>query len=436
LSVLAGVIADEPGQLMLQLLEVLLSDVKAPTAAALYARLFALLIEEAELYRAPLVGDAWQHHLLDRLLSDENALSRKLSSAAGGQVGGSLLAQTRRDLARLQVLYRLDARALAEVLGPRSGTEASDEAWPAWDQVQPLDHSGARPAVGATLKRRLACLDDWREALSDLQAHYTSGASGVFGQFAAFRWAPQGAGGRLDGIAEPDPIRLDELIGYEAERELLIRNTEWFLRGLPANNVLVYGERGTGKSSTIKALLNAYAERGLRMVEVSKHDLASFPAILSQLRGRRERFILFVDDLSFEEHETHYKELKAILEGSLEARASNVLLYATSNRRHLVQERWSDREGFDHFDVHARDGMQEKLSLADRFGITLTFIAPDQERFLAIVEGLARSRGLAVAADELRRRAIQWAQWQNARSGRTARQFVDYLTAELAEDGF
>lgn len=441
LSLLAGVLDDEAGRLMLALLEALTAgpaQARPPAdhhTRALYGRLFALLAEAAELSPGPLVGDAWQNHLLDRLLADENLLSRKLARAGQGRVGPSVLAAARQDLARLQALHRVDARTLVAALEARFGPGEHGEGWVAWDELHPLDDGRAQHAGAAALKRYLADLDDWRAGLEALQAHYAAGGSGPFGRYRAFRWVRRGATGCLEGIAEPDPIRLEELIAYEAERELLIRNTEWFLEGLPANNVLIYGERGTGKSSTIKALLNAYAHHGLRLVEVSKHDLDDFPAILAHLRGRRERFVLFVDDLSFEHHETHYKELKAILEGGLEARPSNVVLYATSNRRHLVQERWAERDGFDHEEVHARDGMQEKLSLADRFGICLTFVAPDQTRYLAIVEGLARARGLPISPADLRRRAIQWAQWQNARSGRTARQFVDYLTAELASVG-
>ena len=220
-------------------------------------------------------------------------------------------------------------------------------------------------------------------------------------------------------------------MGYETERELLLRNTEHFLAGYPANNVLLYGDRGTGKSSTIKALLSAYGDRGLRLVEVPKAQLGDLPLVLRLLRDRRERFVLFIDDLSFQETETEYKALKAVLEGGLEARPPNVLLYATSNRRHLVQERFEDRAGAVNGELHGVDTVQEKLSLSDRFGITLTFLAPDQERYLGIVSSLAAARALPIDAQELRSRALTWATRHKGRSGRTARQFVDYLSGEL-----
>ncbi len=231
-------------------------------------------------------------------------------------------------------------------------------------------------------------------------------------------------------MRDPDPVRLGDLIGYENERELVVRNTEHFVAGHAANNVLLYGDRGTGKSSTVKALLNEYADRGLRLIEVPKSLLGDLARLLRELRGRRERFVVFVDDLSFDDHESHYKDLKAVLEGGVEARPANVLLYATSNRRHLVLERFSDRGGpLD--EIHASDTQQEKLSFSDRFGISVTFGAPDQDRYLRIVSGLAGARGIAIDPAELRRRALEWATWQNGRSGRTARQFVDFLAGEL-----
>jgi hypothetical protein len=236
----------------------------------------------------------------------------------------------------------------------------------------------------------------------------------------------------LRGVRHPDPICLDELIGDKRQRDLIRRNTEQFLARLPANNVLLYGDRGTGKSSTVKALLNAYAERGLRLLEVGRSKLADFPTIVELLGEQPEHFILFVDDLSFDEQETGYKDLKAVLEGGLEVRPANVLVYATSNRRHLVMERQSDRAQPGDDELHGFDTVQEKLSLADRFGITLTFVTPDQEHYLEIVRGLAQRRGLAMPDEQLRARALQWATRHNGRSGRSARQFVDDLTGELA----
>ncbi|HEV2124157.1 MAG TPA: ATP-binding protein, partial [Chloroflexota bacterium] len=188
---------------------------------------------------------------------------------------------------------------------------------------------------------------------------------------------------------------------------------------------------------SVKSLLNEQNTPGgvdwdrLRLIEVPKARLADFPAIVSLVRAKPQRFILFVDDLSFEEGETQYKDMKAMLEGGLEARPANVVVYATSNRRHLIRELFSDRTSNASEDVHARDTVQEKLSFADRFGLTITFPTPDQQAYLHIVEGLARQRGLIVESASLRARAIEWAAWHNGRSGRTAKQFVDHLAAEI-----
>jgi hypothetical protein len=234
-------------------------------------------------------------------------------------------------------------------------------------------------------------------------------------------------------VVRPDPVRLSSLVGYDREREPLLENTRRLLAGLPSHHALLYGPPGTGKSSTVKAVLNEYAARGLRLVELAKEDLRELPRVLDALRGRGLRFVLFVDDLSFEEHEVEYKALKALLEGSIEEPPGNVRVYATSNRRNLIRERFSDRdEGSEADDVHPHDTMREKLSLSARFGLRLTFPAPGQRLYLEIVEGLARERGLKAPEGELKERALLWDRWHAGRSGRTARQFVDELEAELA----
>ncbi|MCC6180142.1 MAG: ATP-binding protein [Chloroflexi bacterium] len=431
LSLFRGVLADEIGAAFLDLLDALAAEADVARVGSAYARLFGLLADEAETYPEPLVGDAWQNHLLDRLLADDNPFSRKAQWAGTEGMGASLLEQTRRDLAALQVLFGLDTTRLSRAAANVADAEPMAP-WVTWDRFSPsADGPPIHGAAGRALKAQLAATSDWSTLTTGLAAYFRQVGAGPFGRFRAFRWARDGGEGRLVGIIAPDPIQLDQLIGYEQERELVVQNTEQFLAGYPANSVLLYGDRGTGKSSTVKALLNEHAERGLRLIEVARDDLADFPRIINLLRDRPERFILFVDDLSFEEHERDYRGLKAVLEGSIEARPANVVLYATSNRRHLVQERWTDRESTLNAEIHGQDTMQEKLSLSDRFGIRVVFLAPDQRRYLDVVEALARQRRLAIEPETLRRRAIQWADWHNGRSGRTARQFVDHLEGEL-----
>jgi predicted AAA+ superfamily ATPase len=425
LTVLRSVLEDSIGDAMLAFLRTL--DQPAGAAAEVYGRLYRLLAEAAELGEPGSCDDAWQSHLLRRLVTDVNPVSRKAERAGAHAISAALLDAVRHDLRCLQTLYHFDARQAAAAMADLAQELLGS--WPQWSGFAPL---GAGPAA-PPLARQFAEVQDWATLAEALADHYAEAGAGIFALYRAFRWVRMGPGdGRLVGVAPCDPISLDQLIGYQTERGLILKNTEHFLAGLPANNVLLYGERGTGKSSTIKALLNAYGARGLRLVEVPKHALGDYLKIVALLRGRRERFILFVDDLSFSEQETYYKDLKAILEGSLEARPDNVLVYATSNRRHLVAERFSDRDATPDAEIRIMDTVQEKLSLSDRFGLTVVFQAPDEQRYLEIVQGLAQQRGVDLAPAELRRQALQWVAWHNGRSGRTARQFVDFLAAEQA----
>lgn len=426
-----NVLKDEIGQGYLGLLELLATEDSAqPARTALlsaYAGLFSLLARDVELHKRPLAGDPWQDHLLDRLLSDENPFSLKAQQVSIDAMGPSLVKAARHDLKLLHSLYAIDGSAVLGLLRERLGDEA--QVLVPWDALRPAQSAEIYAAPLPAIKTRLATDPDWDRLLEDLLAHYASAGTGVFARFWAFRWLRQEGAGRLEGIAHPDPISLDELVEYDLERQLLLQNTEQFVAGFPANNALLYGDRGTGKSSTVKALLHRYGPRGLRLVEVPKSLLGDFPRILALLRGRRERFVLFVDDLSFDEKETAYKELKAALEGSVEARPENVVVYATSNRRHLIQESYSDRASDG--ELRRWDTHQEKLSLADRFGITVVFTTPDQDRYLRIVQSLASQRGLDIDPADLRSKALRWATQQGGFSGRAARQFVDFLAGEI-----
>ncbi len=385
------------------------------------AETFGRLWEELAAQPDPLLPDAWQAHLVARLLEDENPFS--LTAEKGGPPGssGSLVGQTRRDLGTLRELFDLDAAALLAMVERKVPELAG--LWVPWDDPGRAGEDSARRVIA----RKLAAAGDWGGCTGLLAEHFYRHGAGPFGHYRAFRWGTEG----LRAVPRPDPANLAGLVGYEREREPLLRNTERFLAGLPAHHALLYGLPGTGKSSTVKAILNEYANRGLRLVEVAKEDLAALPRVLEVLRGRGNHFVLFVDDLSFEEHEVEYKALKALLEGSIEEPPANVRLYATSNRRNLIRESFSDREHDSGDDIHARDTMQEKLSLAARFGLRVTFAAPDQRRYLKIVAGLAKERGIEVPEENLRERALLWDRWHAGRSGRSARQFVDELEAEL-----
>jgi uncharacterized protein len=412
LAALRGVLDSSAARDFLALMELLAAGRPDPKAVA---ETFGRLWEELALEPDFLLPDAWQSHLVGRLLDGENPFAL---GAERGEVSQALAGQASRDLRTLQELFDLEAGVLLRMI--EDAVPALSGVWVPWRDPGRAEGESPRHAVA----RKLAAADDWGDCTELLADHYARHGAGGFGRYRAFRWR----GGVLQAVAEPDPVRLTELVGYEREREPLLRNTERFLAGLPAHHALLYGLPGTGKSSTVKAVLNEYAGRGLRLVEVAKQDLGALPRVLETLRGRGPRFVLFVDDLSFEEHEVEYKSLKALLEGSVERPPENVRVYATSNRRNLVRERFSERED----DVHARDTTEEKLSLAARFGLRVTFPTPDQQRYLVIVTGLVSQRGIEIPEEELIERAMLWDRWHAGRSGRTARQFVDELEAELA----
>lgn len=245
---------------------------------------------------------------------------------------------------------------------------------------------------------------------------------GIFARHIMFRMES----GEIVPVENADGIAVDDLVGYEAERQQVIDNTKALLAGKPAANVLLSGNAGTGKSSTVKAVTNLLAPEGLRLIELRKEQILQLPALMAQLKTNPLKFIIFIDDLSFQDQNDAFSTLKAILEGSTAARGENVAIYATSNRRHLVRETFSERSGDD---IHREDTMQELLSLSDRFGLTVRFYRPDKALFLRIVVQLAREKGIQLSDDDLEARAEVYALRRGGRSPRTAAQFTDSLIA-------
>lgn len=363
---------------------------------------------------------AWQAMFIDRILFDANAFTEAAERRGDGLPNG-MLRLAGEDLRLLRCLY-VAPTLLAQDLDPAGILlELGCDGLATKDLLKPLREPMAR---------ELAHKDDWDSLAPALARWHRTAGAGVFGRYVAFRWEPGFPDGELVPIPHPDLVSPDALFEYEKERTTVFRNTEKFIQGLPAQNVLLYGNRGTGKSATVKAALYAFASHGLRMIEVPRRALGSIPALLQTVQGRGLRIILFVDDLSFDQGDDAYKELKAVLEGTLEGRPENVLVYATSNRRHLVEQRHSDRRRPSDDDVHPWDGMEERLSLADRFGLTVIFPSPDQALYLTIVEQIAKRRGLNIPLEELRKRALEWTVWNDGRSPRAAERFVDHLESE------
>ncbi|HWP95963.1 MAG TPA: ATP-binding protein [Syntrophomonadaceae bacterium] len=354
-------------------------------------------------------GLSYPDHILDLILFDDNPFSRIAEHCAEKQLGQGLRQAVQADLDLLYELIHLDLRRLAQQMGIEV-------------IILPETVPGAR-VLELEMAGNLAASQYWPGCLEQLIAHYSRNFRGTVGRYGALRWDSQCG---LVGVEHPEAVALEDLIAYQSQKEQVCSNTERFLHGYPANHILLYGPRGTGKSSLVKALRQRYWQEGLRLVELAREDLHSMSRVVEVLQGYAARFILFIDDLSFEDYETQYKGFKAALEGSLQSRPQNMLVYATSNRRHLIREFFSDRKVTDE-EVHGQETMQEKLSLADRFGLNITFPAPNQQLYLEMVEKMARKQGIVMDPEVLRRRALEWERLRHGPSGRTARQFVDSL---------
>lgn len=283
------------------------------------------------------------------------------------------------------------------------------------------------------LSENIASAKDENEVFSIVTKFYRKYGVGNFGLNKAFRVKREENELILHPITNTENITLSELVGYEIQKKKLIDNTEAFVEGRRANNVLLFGDSGTGKSSSIKAILNEYYDKGLRMIEIYKHQFEDLSSVISMVKDRNYKFIIYMDDLSFEEFEIEYKFLKAVIEGGLETKPDNVLIYATSNRRHLIRETWSDRNDMSQ-ELHHSDTVEEKLSLVARFGVTISYSSPTQKEYFEIVKNLAkRYDNIKLIEEELCREANKWELSHGGLSGRTAQQFINYLAGKVEE---
>lgn len=283
-----------------------------------------------------------------------------------------------------------------------------------------------------SLSKKLEAAKDEKEFFDAVTGFYKDYGVGMFGLNKAFRIddTPQGSF-TFRAINNMDTVMLDDLVGYEIQKKKLVDNTEAFVQGKKANNVLLFGDSGTGKSTSIKAIVNQYYKDGLRMIEIYKHQFKYLSEIIAEIKNRNYRFIIYMDDLSFEEFEIEYKFLKAVIEGGVETKPENILIYATSNRRHLIKESWNDRNDQDNSnDRHHSDTVEEKLSLVNRFGVTINYSKPTQKEYFDIVLHLARRAGVTLPDEELRAEANKWELSHGGISGRTAEQFVSYLASQ------
>lgn len=370
-------------------------------------------------------GNLWHCFLTLCLVDHENAYS--MACEIAGFPEGSLRTLAVHDFALFRDLFACDIRNL-DGNGSAKGNGVFDilSDYRASGCLSRVFNKRIRDQI-VSLATELSKAESTAGFQASVTEFYRRFGTGRLGLFKAFRVEELPHDARIMPIGNVECVRLSDIVGYETQKMKLVENTEAFLQGREANNVLLFGDSGTGKSSCIKAILNEYYGRGLRMIEVYKHQFKSLTRIQEQIKDRNYRFIIYMDDLSFEDFELEYKYLKAIIEGGLGKKPGNVLIYATSNRRHLIRERFSDkRESED--ELHQNDTVQEKLSLVARFGVTIYFGAPDKSQFQQIVEALAKRSEINLPPECLFAEAGKWELSHGGRSGRTASQFITHLT--------
>lgn len=372
-------------------------------------------------------GNLWQDYLAYNLANDENSYS--LSCERRGRMEGSINKAALLDMAVYRELFNTDLSGTdakyGTFLSMLTGFENNNEG-------EKYYNKRIRNRIIKLAEELSGAVDD-NTFLNTVCDFYKDAGVGCIGLFKAFRVGHDDNDRPvITPVISVEHKYLKDLIGYDIQKKKITDNTEAFLAGSKANNVLLFGDSGTGKSSCIKAILNEYYDDGLRMIEIYKHQVKDLSAIINQVKDRNYKFIIYMDDLSFEEFEIEYKFLKAVIEGGLEKRPDNVLIYATSNRRHLVREKYSDKEERDD-DLHTRDTVAEKLSLSARFGVSVYFGSPDKKLFNEIVKGLAQKNNIKVDENTLLMEANKWELSHGGLSGRTAEQFISYMVSAYAD---
>ena len=366
-------------------------------------------------------GNLWHCYLTNLLVNNENSYS--MACEMRGEVEGSINQLVLHDIAIYKDFFDFDFTEMMDVLKAPEFSVIVDYESPIRDSR--IYSTTIRDRIGR-LAEQLAACDSALEMKAVLTQFYLEYGVGKFGLHKAFRVVHTQDGARIEPIRNISHVQLDDLIGYEIPKKKLTDNTDAFVAGRKANNCLLFGDAGTGKSTSVKAIANEYYDKGLRIIELYRHQFQDLNDVIAQVKNRNYKFIIYMDDLSFEEFETEYKYLKAVIEGGLEKKPNNVLIYATSNRRHLIRENYEDKEGRRE-DMHASDTVQEKLSLVYRFGVTIFFCGPDKKQYEEIVKGLAARYGITMEEETLLAEAGKWELSHGGLSGRTAQQFIDYL---------
>ncbi len=371
----------------------------------------------------------WHNYLAYILATNENPFS--ITCEKVGATNGTVNQFARNDFKIIKALFDYDFSKMEQELGINCFSVVLN--YTAVKKVERRYNKNVSEKV-QELSKKIEAAKDEEEIFELVTNFYKTYGVGKFGLNKAFRVRHEEAGVELIPITNTDNIVLDDLVGYELQKQKLVDNTKAFVEGRKANNCLLFGDSGTGKSTSIKAILNEYYSQGLRMIEIYKHQFKDLSTVIAQIKDRNYRFIIYMDDLSFEEFEIEYKYLKAVIEGGLETKPDNVLIYATSNRRHLIRETWSDRSDMSQDELHRSDTMQEKLSLVNRFGVSINYSKPSQKEYFNIVCQLAkRYDTITLSDEELCREANKWELSHGGISGRTAQQFINYLAGKESE---
>ena len=367
----------------------------------------------------------WHNYLTYLLISNENAYSR--ACEIRGNIEGSINEIALHDFEVFRSFFEFDL----EELGRKLGVDCIPVLlhYERFEGNGKVFNSRIRDRI-CDLSVRLEQTENVSEFKDCVTEFYRDFGVGKLGLHKAFRVEHHENGAEIVPITNIAHVHLDDLVGYELAKKKLVENTEAFVEGRAANNCLLFGDAGTGKSSSIKAIINQYYDKGLRMIEIYKHQFGDLQSVIAQIKNRNYKFIIYMDDLSFEEFEIEYKYLKAVIEGGLEKKPQNVLIYATSNRRHLIRENFSDKEEVRE-DMHTSDTVQEKLSLVYRFGVSIYFGAPNKKEFQEIVKVLAEKHGISMPQEELLLEANKWELSNGGLSGRTAQQFIDHLLGTM-----
>ena len=372
----------------------------------------------------------WHNYLTYLLMMDENPFS--LTCEKVGSKQGSVNHFATNDFHAFRELFDFDFTELEEALGIDCFSCITQ--YKAIDKPELMYNGNVSEKVrGLSEELENVGTDEaFFEVVTDFYRRIGVGAFGLNKAFRIRELADETV--EFTPINNMDTVVLDDLIGYEIQKQKLITNTRAFVEGKKANNVLLFGDSGTGKSTSIKAIVNEFYNDGLRMIEIYKHQFKLLSQIIAQIKNRNYKFIIYMDDLSFEEDEIDYKYLKAVIEGGVETKPDNILIYATSNRRHIIRETWKDRGDVEqNGDIHRSDTMEEKLSLAYRFGVTIGYYKPSRQEFHEMVERIAKRNGVEMHEDELKLEADRWELSHGGISGRTAQQFVTHLMGNIDE---